>query len=346
MFRAFALSVLSLLAVTPSSTNYTLKAYDLGGGAGGGSSTNYTVSGQAGGQASNGLLSASYALPAGVKASTTVPVPGAPTLTDDNSAYDRLHLTLNVGSAPSDTKYVVAISSDNFTTTQYVQLDDTIGSGISISNYQTYTAWGGASGFYILSLTSNTTYKVKVAALQGSGTGSAFGPIASAATSQPSASFGVTTSLSSSPPFSVTFTSLPASQITTGNATINLSLSTNAVNGGSVLVSDQYTGLKSTAVSTTLASATADLGSAGKGYGAQVTSASQTSGGPLSAASPFNGSGNNIGGLTTAWQSLANFSSWLTGGTLGVSLLAKTDATVPAASDYADTLTISFAPLF
>jgi hypothetical protein len=346
MFRALALSALSLFAVVPSSTNYTLKAYDLGSGAGSGSSSNYTVSGEAGGRGSNALSSATYGLPAGIKASTTAAVPGAPSFTNVSNTYDRLHLTLTPGNAASDTKYLIAISSDNFTTTQYVQLDDTISTGVSVANYQTYAAWGSAGGFSILGLANNTTYKVKVAALQGSGTGSAFGPTASTATSQPSTTFGVATSLTATPPFSVAFTSLPASQVTTGNATIDLSLTTNALNGGSVLVADQNTGLKSTAASFTLVSATANLTAAAKGYGAQVTSAGQTSGGPLAAASPFNGSSNNVGGLSTSWQQLATFGSPIASGTLGLSLLAKTDALVPAAADYSDIVTISLSPLF
>ncbi len=346
MFRGLALTVLSLLAAAPSSANYTLKAYDFGNGSGNGGSANYVVSGHAGGQGSNTLASASYGLPAGIKASTTVAVPGAPTLSDDNNAYDRLHLVLAAGSAPTDTKYLIAISSDNFTTTNYVQLDDTVGSTVSAANYQTYTAWGGASGFSILGLAYNTTYKVKVAALQGNGTGSAFGPTASAATSQPSATFGLRTSLTSTPPFSVTFTSLPPSSVVTGNATVTATLTTNAANGGNVSIKDQNSGLKSNTAGYTLASGSADLSSSAKGYGAQVTAASQTSGGPLGSVSPFNGTANNVGALTTSWQPLANFAGAITGGSLTFSLLAKTDASVPAASDYSDVLTVSLAPLF
>lgn len=333
-----------LFASSPTSTNYVLKAYDVGSGSGSGSSTNYTVSGEAGGT-SGTLSSSSYGLPAGVKASTTVPTPPAPTFTNAANNYDRLHLTLSVSGFASDTTYLIAISSDNFTTTNYVQLDDTVGTAHVLANYQTYTAWGGASGFSVLGLSPGTTYKVKVAALQGSGTGSGFGPTASASTVQPSLTFGLSTSLTSTPPFSSTFTSLTPGSVVTGDATVTATLTTNALNGGQVLLADQFGGLKSTLESYTLSSATADLTSA-RGYGAQITATSQTSGGPLVGSSPYNGSGNNVGALTTLFQPLASFTSPLTGGSLTLKLLGKADIAVPAAADYSDTLVFVAAPLF
>lgn len=336
---------MSLLAVVPSSANYTLKSYDFGNGSGAGTSSSYALQGQAGSSGGN-LSGTSYSLPAGIHATNTVPVPAAPTLSDDNSAYNQLHLTLNVSGFASDTRYLIAISSDNFTTTKYVQLDDTIGSSVSVANYQTYAAWGGSSGFYILGLNSSTSYSVKVAALQGSATGSAFGPTASASTSAPSVTFGLSTSLTGTPPFGVAFGSLTPGSVVSGGATIIASLTSNAANGGSVIIGDQNGGLKSSAVNNTIASATADLSSASSGYGAQVSSVSQTSGGPLTAASPFNGSGNSVGGLSTSWQTLASFGSPLTGGSVSAALYAKSSSATPSAGDYSDIVTISISLLF
>src|SRR2546421_365229 len=200
MFRVLALTL--LLAAAPSSANYTLKAYDVGTGAGSGSSTNYGLRGSAGSH-SGTLSSSTYGLPAGVRASAGAAVPPAPTLSNPNNAYERLHVTLNTAGFPTDTTYLIAVSTNNFVTTNYVQLDDTLGSSAGVANYQTYAAWGGASGFDILGLAQSTTYQVKVAALQGSATGSAFGPSTSAATVAPSVTFALQTSLTSTPPFSV-----------------------------------------------------------------------------------------------------------------------------------------------
>jgi len=335
---------ISLLAAVPTSANYTLKNYDFGSGANRGSSTNYVLQGEAGSRGGN-LTSTNYGLPVGIQASSTAATPTAPTLTNNNT-YDRLHLVLNVGSLPTDTKYLIAISSDNFITTNYVQLDNTTGASVGVANYQTYAAWGGASGFDILGLNSSTTYKVKLAALQGSATGSAFGPTASATTQAPSVTFAVQTSLTSTPPFSVGFTSLPAGAVTAGAATVTTTITTNALYGGSLLLADKNSGLTSSSASFTLASTTADLGVVSSGYGAQVTSTTQSSGGPITSASPYNGAGNSVGGLSTTWQPFATWNSAVTNGSATLALAAKSTTLTPAASDYADIMTISLSLLF
>jgi hypothetical protein len=95
-----------------------------------------------------------------------------------------------------------------------------------------------------------------------------------------------------------------------------------------------------------LASATADLGVAGSGYGAKVSSTSQGSGGPIASTSPFNGSGNNVGALAATRQSFASWSNPITSGSATLSLLAKSTTLTPGASDYADVITISLSLLF
>jgi hypothetical protein len=337
--------VISLLAAVPSSTNYTLKSYDFGNGSNNSGSTNYNLRSSV--NANGGTLtSTNYILPAGIHSSTTVPVPAAPTLTNPSSSYNSLQIVLNVGSFPSDTKYAIAISSDNFTTTQYIKSDITTASTFSIANYQTYASWGGASGATIVGLSNGTTYKVKVAALQGSSTGSAFGPTASAATSVPSATFSVITSLTSTPPFTTSFASLPAGSVVTADATVTATVTTNASQGGQIQVKDNNSGLTSNTVSYTISSATADLTAAAKGYGAQASSTSQASGGPMVSVSPFNGTSNNVGLLNTSWQQLASFTAPVTAGAVTFSLKAKADTTVPAATNYSDAVTLTISLLF
>lgn len=338
-------ALFSILAVVPTSTNYTLNSYGFGSGDDAGSSTNYSLRSSTG-TASGTLSSTSYTLPAGVTPSTTAPVPAAPALTNPDSSYARLKLTLNPGTFPSDTKYAIAISTDSFATTKYVQPDLTVGTAFTVANYRTYSTWGGASGAWIVDLANNTTYQVKVAALQGSYTGSGFGPTASAATSVPSVTFGVSTSLTSTPPFTSTFTNLPSGSVVTANATINAAITTNASQGGEIQIKSQNAGLTSTKATYTLTSASADLAAAQRGYGAQIGSTGQSSGGPIIAASPFNGTSNTVGGVTTAWQKLASFSAPVTSGTLSLGLLAKASSDVPSATDYADTITLTISLLF
>jgi hypothetical protein len=337
--------LLALFATVPSSTNFTLNAYEFGNGSGAPSSSSYQLQASAG-QTSGNSTSSSYALPSGVRASTTVRTPATPTFTNPDSSYNRLKVVLNTGGAPSDTTFLIAISDDNFTTTKYVQLDQTISTSVSIANYQTYAAWGGASGFWVLGLNKSTTYKIKVAALQGNGTGSSFGPTASASTAAPTVTFAVSTSLTATPPFSTIFSSLSPGSTITGSATLIADITTNAQQGGSILIRDQNSGLTSTITAYTLSSSTGDLTTLSKGYGAQISGASQVSGGPITSLSPFNAASGNVGGLSAVWQQLATFSSPITSGNVTTMLKAKSDTAVPAASDFSDTVTIAASLVF
>ncbi len=329
-----------LFAASPSSTNYILRNYDWGsGGTGSSSSSNYKLNGVSGTQTGNLQSSTNYAMPSGEQNVQNAAVPASPTVSNPSSYYDRLKVVLNVGTAPSDTKYLIAVSSDNFVTTYYVQTDNSIGTGVSLTNYQTYTAWGGASGFTMLGLLPSTTYQVKVKALQGQFTGSAYGPTGSAATVAPSLSLSLTTTLTSTPPFSVNFASLTAGSVVNGGADALLDITSNAVNGGSIYVQSVNAGLSSSSTGTTISSASGDLSSAASGYGAQVTSTSQAAGGPLTSQNPYNGAGNNVGALANTLQTLLSTSGPVTTGSATVRLMAKADAITPSATDYSDTLT-------
>lgn len=336
-----------LFAATPTSTNYTLKTFDIGGGGGSGSSTNYKLNAITGTQTSDSATSTNYAVDPGAAPPINSNVPTAPTISNPSSYYDRLKLVLTTNSDPTDTKYAIAISTDNFATvTRYVKSDNSTGSTLAITDYQTYASWGGASGFLILGLQQNTTYTVKVKAFQGNFSESAYGPTASAATVAPSLTFGVATTLTGTPPFTMNFTSLASGSVFSGNADASISLTTNALSGGAVYIKDLNNGLLSSGASYTVSSATADLSLAASGYGAIVTAASQSSGGPLTAASPYNGASNNVGIISTSLRQVATSSTSVTGGTLTVRVKAKTDSTTPASTDYADTLTFIAAMLY
>lgn len=343
MFRGIFVAL--LFAVAPSSSNYTLQAYDVINGSGGGGSTNYQLQAAVGSPGSS-LSSTNFRLPAGVVPARGAATPGAPTLTNPAGSYTTLHLVLNVTDLPGDYTYLIAISDDNFATTRYIQTDHTIGSSMGIANYQSYALWGGAGGFDILGLSSNTTYKVRVASLQGNHTGSELGPEATAATTAPSVTFALSTSQTSAPPFTVGLDAIAPGTVTSGNATVTADITTNAQGGGAILIKDANSGLTSSSKSYTLNSATANLAVATIGYGAQVQGVSQGSGGPMTAAAPFSGGGDSVGGLTTAFQQLATFASPVTSGSVTLGLKAKTNISVPAATDFTDTLTLSVSLLF
>lgn len=335
-----ALILAGFFAATPSSTNFTLKTYDFGNGGGTGSSTNYSINGMTNGQSGDLTTSTTYDAKPGLNPPQDSNVPPAPTVTNPSNYYDRLRIALNTGNNPSDTTYAIAVSTDNFATvTNYVQNDNTVGPSLGSEDRQTYTAWGGGSGFLLLGLAHSTTYQVKVKAFQGKFTESGYGPMASAATVAPSITFSVTTSLAAVPPFSLAFSSLVPGSIVTPDGDAVLSLTTNALLGGSVYVYDQYAGLRSGAAAFTIAALSGDLGTTTSGYGAQVTAASQGSGGPFSAVAPFNNPGDTVGALSSSIQPILTTPSPLTTGSATVRLKAKSSATTPTSTDYADRIT-------
>ncbi len=343
---------LLFFATTPSSTNFTLRNYDFGNGGGSLSSPSYKLNGSTGTLGGKLGPSTNYAVNGGLGPAENADVPPAPTLTNpSNLEYNRLKLVVVKGAADTtDTKYAIAISSDNFVTTKYVQTDNSIGSSYSISNYQLYAGWGGASGFFITGLTPGTTYKAKVAAYQGNFTNSAFGPATSGvATVQPSLTFGVATSPVSNP-LKINFTGVIANTVTNAGADVVLSLTSNAHSGGWLYIKDTNAGLKSTFANNFLiSSATADLNSAGTGYGGIVTSTSANSG-SLASLSPFDGAGNpasnTVGGLSTALQQLISTAGPVDTGSATVRFKVKTTTTTPSEPDYADLLTFLAAMTF
>lgn len=337
----------ALFAVVPSSTNYNLKAFEFGsGGEDSMSSTNYSINGVTGEQSGGTLSSVNYIIGSGEIPTQNTNITAPPTVANPNNYYNRLHIILDTGNNPTDTRYLIAISDDGFVTTYYVQTDNSIGPALSIANYQTYAAWGGASGFLLTGLSPSKTYQVKVKALQGNFTESAYSQVGTASTVATSLSFSVTTSLTGTPPFSVNFTSIPANTVTTAGATAQLAFSTNAVNGGTVYIRSANSGLVSSLAGTTIPSASADLGVVASGYGALVSSATQASGGPFTAVAPYNASGSNVGALTTTLSSIISSSSAVTTGNGTVELKAKTTSTTPSSTDYSDVITFVAAGIF
>ncbi|MBC7582082.1 hypothetical protein H7097_04440 [Aeromicrobium sp.] len=330
-----------LFAAVPTSTNYTLKSYDVGsGGTSNSTSTNYRLNAISGEQSGNTQTSATYGQVNGVNVTQNANVPPGPTFTNPSTYYDKLMLVVNPGSNPTDTKYLIAISPDAFaTTTNYVQSDNSVGASQAITNYQTYATWGGAGGITILGLANSTTYTVKVKALQGDFSGSKFGPTATAATVAPSLTMSLTTSLTSTPPFPSNFASLTAGAVVNGSADAIVTLTSNANNGGTVYARDINAGLLSVLAASSIASATADLSAVGSGYGGQVIASSQVSGGPLTSQSPFNGVANNVGAFTTGLQPVFTTVGPIATGSGTMRLKAKAATNTPAASDYADAIT-------
>jgi len=91
---------------------------------------------------------------------------------------------------------------------------------------------------------------------------------------------------------------------------------------------------------------TGNLSSATQGFGIQVTSVSQSSGGPFSSVSPYNGTGNVVGVETVVPAQMLTTTSSITSGSATVVVQAKASNITPSASDYTETLTFVAAASF
>lgn len=337
---------LLMFASSPSSSSFTLKSYDIGNGGDTTNSTNFSADGTTGLVSGDPASSANFTTQSGLTTNKNASVPPAPTFTNLDDSYSRLRMTINTGGNPADTKYAIAISTDNFATTQYVQSDNTVGSILGSEDYQTYTVWGSGSGVYIIGLQPNTTYRVKAKAIQGKFSETAYGPIAVASTTQPSITFSVATSDTSTPPFNVSFPGLTGGNVITSAQSILANLTTNALAGGSVYIAGSNNGLYSAAANQTITTMSGDLSVATLGYGAQATNTTQSSGGPLTVNSPFNVSGQNVGSIGVSLSKLFSTSGPVSAAQGTLVLKAKSDVVTAASTDYTDVITLVAAVSF
>ncbi len=325
--------------VMPFSTNYKLRDFGFGsGGVGnataGGYAMNAITGEQGGGQETGG----SYKLGPGLAFTNQVNVPLAPAFSNPSNYYNKLQIVLDASGNPSDTKFAIAISTDNFVTTNFVQSDNTIGTVLGAEDYQIYATWGGASGFYVIGLAPGTTYKVKAKAMQGKFTETGYGPIATAATVSPTMSFNININ-------TINFGSLTAGAVA-NSPNVVVDFATNGASGGKVYVIGQNGGLLSLAKSHTIASSTTDLANPAEGFGAQGTLATQTSGGPLSIVAPYNVATTNVGIVNSSVREIFSAANPIVGGQGTFILKAKSVALTPSANDYSELLTVVAAGSF
>jgi hypothetical protein len=341
--------ILLSFLVLPASNNYQLEGFTMGNAGGGAmSSTNYEMNANVG-EINNGNMSGnSYSVNAGLVYTLQANTPGI-TLDNPNNYYNKLQFVIDTRNNPSDTKYAIAISSDNFVTTQYIKSDNTIGTSLSISDYQTYAVWGGSTGGYVIGLNPGTTYQVKVKAMQGKFTESGYGPIASAATVNPTLSFDIDISAGDNqtdPPYAISLGDLlPGSVVGVGVSKVWVTLDTNAVFGANVFVYSQNGGLLSSNNGSKILSISGNLDVATTGFGLQNSSVGQSSG-SLLVVSPYNGTANNIGILDTSYRNILSTTAPLISGRASFYVKAKAASDTPSGNDYTDSLTMVAAANF
>jgi hypothetical protein len=354
LFAAFLLlgllvSSQTVFADLPNTSNYKLNSYGFGSGGTANSGTaNYSlegITGEVSGQTAN---TTNYSTKPGFVETQQANVPTV-TITNPSNYYDKLKFVIGQQNNPTDAKYAIQIraTNSNFDSdpgnNKYVKSDLTIGTTLTTADYQTYTVWGGASGNNIIGLSSSTTYYIRAKATQGQFTESGYGPSTSAATVGQQISFCTySTSGSCGSSNSVTFGALTAGNITNSTTNIGVDFATNANSGGNVYIYSANGALTSThAPGSPITSSTGNISVASQGYGAQITSVSQ-----LTKVSPYNSSGNTVGILSTNVNTLLTSSAPITAATAAIQLQAKPSTTTPAATDYADTLTLIAAAAF
>jgi len=321
----------------PSSTNFELQNYSFGSGGTDTtfSSTNFGLFGTTDYKSDQGLI---FLLQSGV--------PAAPSLSNNDSKYyDKLQLTINFstsyGSIPSDILFAIAVSTDNFVSdTKYVQADQTLNTN---PVWQSYTTWGGSSGFNILSLSKDTIYYAKVASKQGNFTQSPFGPTATLPTAENNTlSFDLLTT-------SMNLGSLIPGSVITSPTEAEINITTNSNSGALVYIYGTNTGLKSnTAGNYTISSVSGseDLSGLSQGYGLRGTTVTQTSG-QMVIEAPYDGAGSIVGPIDTQKRILFSTNdAAVVGGVGKFEIRAKSSINTPPASDYADTITIVAAGTF
>lgn len=350
MFSAVIGSVLAgvmMMAVMPSTNTYQLNSYGFGSGGTANSSTgNYSLEGISGEVSSQADSTSTYTLKPGYVETQQANVPTV-TLTNPSNYYDKLHLVIGQQNNPSDALYALQVCvGGDFPcggTILYVKSDHTLGSTLTVADYQGYASLGSGTGINIIGLSTSTTYYIRAKATQGTFTESAYGPSSNAATSAQEISFCLYTNANcGAGGTSETFSGLVAGSVTNSPSNIGVDFATNADAGGSVYIYSNNGGLVSTtAPGSPITSATADLSSASQGFGARVASVTS-----LTVISPYDGSGNNVGVLGTTANTILNTNSPVAGGAAAIQLQAKASNTTPAATDYAEVLTIIAAARF
>jgi hypothetical protein len=324
-----------IFAAFPGTSNYQLNSYGFGsGGASNATTSNYALEGISGELNGPTSSTATYKLKPGFVETQQAHVPKVATFDNGGGTYyNKLHFAIDEQGNPTDALYAVSISTDNFVSNiNYVKSDLTVGTTLALTDYQSYSVWGGSSGVNISGLQPNTTYYLRIKATQGKFTESQYGPVASAATTNPHLSFSISTS-------SISMGSLIGGTVVDSPSTVDVTFDTNAASGGDVYINGKNSGLFSATVSNTISSSTGDLSALSRGFGAQVTATGATSG-SFTRVAPYNGTLNNVGITDATIRRIITAAGPVVGGTGSIRIKAKAATIEKAANDYTETITL------
>ncbi|MBW3538506.1 hypothetical protein KY386_03380, partial [Candidatus Parcubacteria bacterium] len=193
-----------------------------------------------------------------------------------------------------------------------------------------------------LTLQTNKRYYINVRATDSAGNVSAVAS-SNGQTVAPTLTFDIdvaATDNETAPPHQVAFGNLDVSTVTDSPTKVWVDFDTNGAGGGKVYITGQNAGLRSTVSNFTIDAVTGDLAALAGGFGAQGSSAGQTSGGPLAISSLYATSASSVGVTDTVLRDIFTASSPVTAGRGSFLLKAKPSNVTPAALDYSEILTI------
>ncbi|MBN2100476.1 hypothetical protein JW710_01080 [Candidatus Dojkabacteria bacterium] len=197
-------------------------------------------------------------------------------LCGEGGCYNRAKFELDPENNPTETLYLVEISTDDWTTVQCIDGTTKEPKAISsknINDYLTEATWE-AEDFNLLGLASSTEYKIRLRALNGDFTESEPGPDATESTTDPSISFDINISgdtwASTSAPYEIDSWEITTVAPSTADDLIWLDMGTNAVAGAIIQVRDTNQGLLSSYTGESIDSISDDLSSVSEGFGLKV----------------------------------------------------------------------------
>src|SRR4051812_33396932 len=135
-----------LFAVFPTTTNYTLNSYGFGnGGTANSVTSNYALEGITGEVGGQNSATSTYTAKPGFNETQQANLPKILSFNNNSGVYyNKLHFVIDEQGNPSDALYAMSISTDNFSSDiRYVKSDLTVGSSLTLSDYQDYATWGG-----------------------------------------------------------------------------------------------------------------------------------------------------------------------------------------------------------
>ncbi|MBN1916028.1 fibronectin type III domain-containing protein [Candidatus Dojkabacteria bacterium] len=271
--------------------------------------------------------------------------------------YDRAKIVIDTQNNPTDALYGIQISTDNFTTIQYIDgVTRQAGTAKSIANFLTKDQWESFpwDSANIIGLSPNTEYQVRLTALHGDLTESPPSPSVNATTQIPSIAFDIDISGDTWPnpdesaaPYSIALGTLTPGEVITAPNRIYLDLGSNIISGISTYISDLNDGLLSNSASNTIPSpsvgnpTTVDLSTVSEGFGIKISNINSTTPSSLVRNSNYYNASiqDQVGRLrSTGTDTILTTSSGIYAGRAQIEVKATASFATPPADDYSDNL--------